>query len=1769
MIKNVINVLKKYNVGVLSALLVIGGLFIFTSVYAAGGLRVDVARQHNMGALEGAEVDIRCVNNGVAGSWRNIGTTDEDGNVTINGTTLSTRLNQSSAGCGDTDTVDIMVYADGYVTNTASSTLTISGDRSTWANNTLHDVDFAGEGSMEYSHLLYITDEWGNPLSYVDDVLANEQECDPSPTDNGYYLCAVAALGGLDVDIESGDEYDYFASSTTMAGRSAATDPQVTGGMILFYKDRGCMDPGAENYDPSADVDDYCEYFNIDINNPWWGEDVEEWNPSVDWDGADEGTCEYSFDNSSWASTTCSLGGSDIAAPESGEVTLYVRAERYNAYFDDNETDGDSVSFDFNFLEAPTVVTGSSTGVTDSYAEIAYTVTDVGSANVNEYGIEYATDGYYDEYSSYNENVNMSEVDVSPSIGGGFNLYGLSCGTTYHYRAYAINNDGQTGYGSDETFTTAECPDEPYSFPGGDGTGDTPYQIASCEDLEAVELDMSANYILIDDVTCSDVILGDFDHPFTGIFDGDDFTITNTVSTTSDYVGLFAHTQGASVSQLVLSGSYVSSGFVVGSLVGYAENTTLNDIQGYDLEVEGTGQAGGFIGEANVVEIEDAHFDGSVVSHDEDAGGLVGYGEYLNLYFVSAEGEVTGVQNVGGLAGSIYNSEDSDYSVSESYASAEVIGEVDVGGLFGDVSGVSQIENVYAAVEGSVSGYQNVGGLIGTMEDSSVYSSYSANEVDGTGFAEDVANENIGGFVGNSWNSVISDSFAASDMNFLSGYDEGDNPLYEDRDIDGVYIGSFVGKYGILLSGDMGEFFNNNYYDIEAADQTACYGYAFDDAEGSFALGDCNGVNGMDTEPDYFFFNTSNDPLDTWDFDDIWETEEGEYPRLLMGEEDDDADEEGGEPYDYEDGDGSEENPYEIDSCEALRGIEDYIFTYFELTDDLDCEDWEPIYSNVTDDGQSIIALDGNGYTINYTIEAEEPGNYGLFTWLDGGYVFDLNLTGSITFGYGNAGGVAGMVTGGGEISRVHSSVNITGDGNIGGLAGVAEDFEIYDSYVTADFQGSSSVGGLVGLSDGDNNFNRNYYVGNITGLYVGGLVGESSLDADEPSEYNDNFVDGSISESDAGAYGAALVGLAREDDDFSNNWYGTETTGYTNCKNLESGEGPDHVSDVEGECSGTSELGFFEENNENPPLDTWDFGDIWEVTDTYPSLRFSEFGEDDGDEGNDLLVDLIGYWELDEDTGSLREDSFGSNDLTDANENVVGVDDGFIDQAAEFSATNEYLIHGDNSDLSTGEGTSFAISLWVRLNEIEGTQVFVSKFDSVNTGEYAVYAEDGVFKFATYTGGTGYPVDAYEGEVGEWYHIVAMHDAEAGTNSIKVNNAADNVISSVPDHADSNGDFIIGAFGPSRTYSALAEIDEVGFWKRTLTSDEIDELYDGGDGMSFGAFGDGEDDEEEEDPSVSIENPAGVDGSYVEILGFLAPNGHTMTERGFEISEEEDMSGENIFLTETTEDEFGDNTFLMGETFDCGTYYYRAYAVDSDEEYYYSNVLSFTVSDGCEEEEEEETPTPPRRGGGSSGGRSPAQSSANTAPAGTNPVVGGGSAGTRNLTTGDSGNDVKELQKFLNTHGFPVAPSGPGSLGNETDLFGGLTRDALAKFQAANGLSPAAGYYGPLTQALVASMLGGGAVLPAPAAPVVATPAPEGVRDLESGMSGEDVRKLQAILIEQGYPIPAGATGLFGSQTKSALMAYQAAKGLPSTGFFGPQTRAQMKSAGIVGIWW
>jgi peptidoglycan hydrolase-like protein with peptidoglycan-binding domain len=79
----------------------------------------------------------------------------------------------------------------------------------------------------------------------------------------------------------------------------------------------------------------------------------------------------------------------------------------------------------------------------------------------------------------------------------------------------------------------------------------------------------------------------------------------------------------------------------------------------------------------------------------------------------------------------------------------------------------------------------------------------------------------------------------------------------------------------------------------------------------------------------------------------------------------------------------------------------------------------------------------------------------------------------------------------------------------------------------------------------------------------------------------------------------------------------------------------------------------------------------------------------------------------------------------------------------------------------------------------------------------------------------------------------------------------------------------------------------------------------------------------------------------------------------------------------------------------------------------------------------------------------------------------------TRDLELNVDGEDVRCLQKYLNGNGFVIASTGVGSPGKETSLYRQLTKEAVMKWQAKNGLS-ATGMFGPQSRAMYTRLVSG-----------------------------------------------------------------------------------------------
>lgn len=222
------------------------------------------------------------------------------------------------------------------------------------------------------------------------------------------------------------------------------------------------------------------------------------------------------------------------------------------------------------------------------------------------------------------------------------------------------------------------------------------------------------------------------------------------------------------------------------------------------------------------------------------------------------------------------------------------------------------------------------------------------------------------------------------------------------------------------------------------------------------------------------------------------------------------------------------------------------------------------------------------------------------------------------------------------------------------------------------------------------------------------------------------------------------------------------------------------------------------------------------------------------------LTDNLNAYWKMNETSdGSgavTRVDSTANgNDLTDNNTTASGT--GHLSNGADLERSNsESLSRADNASLSiTG---SESVSMWVKP---EGTleSVFVSKaVGSGNRGfQWLLASATSIEAVVSSTGsnesGGSFTISSISTVA--FTHLVLVYDATAGTMDLYVNGTAHGtpltgLVNSQHDNA--NAFYVGSTAGTSRFFDGI--IDEVGVWSRALTEEEVEELYNSGDGLTY-----------------------------------------------------------------------------------------------------------------------------------------------------------------------------------------------------------------------------------------------------------------------------------------------------------------------------------------------
>lgn len=221
------------------------------------------------------------------------------------------------------------------------------------------------------------------------------------------------------------------------------------------------------------------------------------------------------------------------------------------------------------------------------------------------------------------------------------------------------------------------------------------------------------------------------------------------------------------------------------------------------------------------------------------------------------------------------------------------------------------------------------------------------------------------------------------------------------------------------------------------------------------------------------------------------------------------------------------------------------------------------------------------------------------------------------------------------------------------------------------------------------------------------------------------------------------------------------------------------------------------------------------------------------------LTDSLISYWKMDEASGDAV-DAHGSSTLSDNNTVTTGT--GIINGARLFTAANlEYLSHVSSADLQTGN-IDFTFALWVKPAADFTTGVMLAKDGGLsNTRDYTVHLFS-ADPYVYFNGGTVIINVGTSISSASWSYVVAWHDAAADTLNIQLNNGTVHSTATsgtAPDVSDSEFRIGASAYSGSEAYFN-GMIDEVGFWKRTLTTQERTDLYNSGAGLPYSSFGGG-----------------------------------------------------------------------------------------------------------------------------------------------------------------------------------------------------------------------------------------------------------------------------------------------------------------------------------------
>lgn len=234
------------------------------------------------------------------------------------------------------------------------------------------------------------------------------------------------------------------------------------------------------------------------------------------------------------------------------------------------------------------------------------------------------------------------------------------------------------------------------------------------------------------------------------------------------------------------------------------------------------------------------------------------------------------------------------------------------------------------------------------------------------------------------------------------------------------------------------------------------------------------------------------------------------------------------------------------------------------------------------------------------------------------------------------------------------------------------------------------------------------------------------------------------------------------------------------------------------------------------------------------------------------LTDNLISYWKLDESSGNAA-DSKGSNTLT--NNNTVPFVAAKLNNGADFESTSShYFDIADGSQSGLDISGDISVAFWIKSETNDGVSM-LSKYSSGATNQRAynydlvsgtiraIFSDDG-------TAGAGhivgYATNASQITNGAMTYVVITFNIGTETCIFYVNGssvASSQTVGTTLGATlhNSTQPFRLGSSGDAGSPTGFFDgvLDEVAIWSRVVSSTEVSQLYNSGNGLAY-PFGEG-----------------------------------------------------------------------------------------------------------------------------------------------------------------------------------------------------------------------------------------------------------------------------------------------------------------------------------------